>query len=94
MVDGTRQTKGSAVLPSATTQPYLRSVPAVTWYSACVSIWVALEGSRPENWSYLTAPDALVQLFTVAFLSVLKVHVLRRKCGATMQPAQRTAARQ
>jgi hypothetical protein len=77
MVDGTWQMKGSVAVQSDTTQPYLKSVPAATWYSVWSFIWVAFDGSTPENWSYLTAAEALVQLLPAPALSVLKVQVLR-----------------
>jgi hypothetical protein len=64
---------------SDTTQPYLRSVPAATWYSAWLSIWVALEGSSPKNWSYVAPADALVQLLPAPALSALKPQVLWRR---------------
>jgi hypothetical protein len=77
MVDGTWQMKGSVAVQSVTTQPYLRLAPAETWYSAWSFICVALEGSSPKNWSYLTPADALVQLLPAPALSVLKLQVLR-----------------
>jgi hypothetical protein len=77
MVEGTWQMKGSMVVQSVTAQPYLKSTPAATWYSAWLFMLVVLEGSSPKNWSYLTAAEALVQLLPAAALSVLKVQVLQ-----------------
>ena len=48
---GTWQMYAMVEVQGLTTQPYLRSVPAVVWYSACVFCCVVLVGSRPDHWS-------------------------------------------